>query len=441
MRRSVLVSLLVFLALLVTTLLLLRPRRPEKEPPYFSLARRVPDTLTVGVGRDTTVLAAGADGSWTVVSPVVYPADALVVEGMLKRLFPLEVLRTFPLPPEKLDTYGIRLPRGWIRAGYRGGDPPDTLLLGGFSPDGRFAYVRAGSRDEVALVEDRTLETYFLKRTLELRDTRLLPFPESRAMRLRLLGPGDEVRMDAVRGDLGWVFQVPYSGPADDEKMGEYLKSIGHMHIQGFPPEVDERQAGLEAPRAGIRIDLDTGATAGFDLGGEVPGTDGIYARRLSRTEIVEVSDRYLSILRFDSNRLRPLHPVPFGLAVVGEVTVETAGRSWTVGVASPSPGEGAARAVLGRWVTLEAKEVEQATPARLRDRGLRPPLGRLVWTSGSDTLAVVEVGRKTGDLRGLYVPEGAWGLPHQLFLAPEVVVASLWESTLAGSGAQEKPR
>jgi hypothetical protein len=132
---------------------------------------------------------------------------------------------------------------------------------------------------------------------------------------------------------------------------------------------------------------------------------------------------------------------VPFGLAVVGEVTVEAEGRSWTVAVASPSPGEEAARAVLGRWVTLEAKEVEEATPGSLRDRGLRPPLGRLVWTSGPDTLAVVEVGRKTGNLRGLYVPEGAWGLPHQLFLAPEVVVASLWESTLAGSGPQEKPR
>jgi len=433
-RRSLIVSVGVFGLLLAVTLLVLRRSSPEKEPPFFELARRVPDTLTVAARGDTTVLVPEANGSWRLIRPVVYPADALLVDSMLKRMTPLEVLRTFPLTSNKMDTYGVRLPRGWIRAAYRGGTPPDTLTIGGFTPDGHFGYVRPDSRDVVGLMDERELEPYFLKTTLELRDTRLIPFAESRAVAVRLLGPGGRVRVELEKREDGtWAFDLPYPGPVDGEKMREYLKSISHMHIRDFLPEGEEGrvQAGLDTPRAGIRVLVAPGETRGFDVGNEVPGSDEVYARTLSRPEIVRVSDRYLALLRSDATNLRSMHPIPFGLAVVGEVTIRGGGRERTVPV-GPGAADRQAMGVLGRWVTLEAKTVDRATPQALRAGGLSPPAGELVWTSGPDTLARLEVGRGMGDLRSLYVEGGDWARPDEILRVPEIVVAPLWDATLA---------
>jgi hypothetical protein len=434
-RRSLLGALVVFAGLLAVTLLVLRREDPGEAPPFFQLARRVPDTLTVVSGRDTTVLVPDTGGSWTLVYPVVYPADGLVVDAMLKRQAPLEVLRTFPLPPEKMDTYGMRFPRGSIRAAYRDGRTPDTLVIGGFTPDAAFGYVRPGSRDEVGLLEDRILDPYLLKETIELRDTRLIPFPESRAVAVRLLGPAEEVRLDLRREENGeWVFVRPFPGPADGEKMREYLKSISHMHIREFVPNrgPDLARYGLDRPRAAIRVLVAPGETVGFDMGEDVPGTDQIYAKSLSRPEIVEVSDKYLPILLSDGVRLRAGNPIPFGLSVVDEVEIH--GKAgWGSVPVSPPEGTvpGRTRTILGRWVTLEARTVEEATPASMRARGLRPPAGELLWTSGPDTLARLEVGKKKGDLRALHVGSGVWARPHEIFLVPEAVIDPLWSATL----------
>jgi hypothetical protein len=435
MKRSLLAALVVFAGLLVVTLLVLRREEPAGEPPFFQLERRVPDTLTVVTGRDTTVLVPGTGGTWMLIHPVVYPADGLVVAAMLKRLYPLEVLRTFPLPPEKMDTYGMRFPRGVIRAAYRDGRTPDTLVIGGFTPDADFGYVRPGSREVVGLLEDRVLDPYFLKETIELRDTRLIPFPESRAVAVRLLGPDEEVRVELRREENGgWTFLRPFPGPVDGEKMMEYLKSISHMHIREFvpDPEADVARYGLDPPRAAIRVLVAPGETVGFGVGADVPGTDQIYAKSLSRPEIVEVSNKYLPILLSDGVRLRSANPIPFGLSVVDDVEIQGEGGRGSVPV-PPQKGSapGRTRTILGRWVTLEARTVKEATPAALREWGLRPPAGELIWTSGPDTLARLEVGERGGELRALYVGSGQWARPHEIFLVPEAVIDPLWSASL----------
>ena len=56
MQRSVWLSGTVFLLLLLLTWWALRQRETEKPPPYFSLQRRIPDTLTVTHLGDTTTV-------------------------------------------------------------------------------------------------------------------------------------------------------------------------------------------------------------------------------------------------------------------------------------------------------------------------------------------------------------------------------------------------
>ena len=98
-RRSLLGSAALFLVLAVAAWWVLRGEAPEEPERFFGLARMTPDTLTVVVPPDSTVLVPGGEGGWRLLHPVRDDADPLVVEALLKRLRDLPVDRRFPLTP------------------------------------------------------------------------------------------------------------------------------------------------------------------------------------------------------------------------------------------------------------------------------------------------------------------------------------------------------
>jgi hypothetical protein len=430
-RKSLLAAGIVFAGLLVLTWWVRRPPVRTEPRPYFTLKARTPDTVMVAYGPDTTVLVPGGETGWQVVAPGDYPADGLLIEAILNRLRELEVKAVYPMTREKLDSYGLRHPRGTIRAAYADGREPDTLILGGFTPDGAFDYVRAGSGSDVALVESRITRSYFLKATRELRETRLLPFRETQARRFELLGPEGAVRAAVEKDDAGrWRVTAPHPGPADAGESGEYLTSLNHMHIRDFVPgnTAAWAVAGLEHPALGVSVTTDDGSRYGAYLGGA--GPDGtVYARGPVDPQVFLVPDTYVAVLERSADTFRRTAAVTFGLNQVDSVRVSAGGKDLVVDLGPPAGDEppSATRDVLGNWLLLRAEGFEPAGDGRLERRGLSPPAGRLVWRGGPDTLAVVDVGVARDGRLPVRVVHGPEKRPEEILLFSSDRAVPLW--------------
>lgn len=439
-RRPLWTSGVAFLALLAVTWVLLKEKPTAKEEPFFALKRRTPDTLQVTYAGDTTVVAARGEGEWQVISPVDYPADPLVISSMITRLADLQVGQVFPLTPEKMDTYGMRHPRAVIRAAYRDGPSPDTLSIGAFSLGGAYDYVRAGSVKEVALLESRVADGYLLKNTMDIRDTRLMPFYATRAQRLELYEKGQGLVAAMSENDGSWRITAPYPGPADAKEIGEYLNSVSHMHIQEFVREGPGPLApfGLDAPVVEARVVTREGDEYVLRLGDHMAGVDRIYAITAARPHVMAVSDKYLPVLQKSADAFRLRAPVTFGLDDVDSLQVRGSqgNRTFVPGGEGPVDEAQNLETVLGNWIKLRADEFAAASRARLRSSGLMPPQGTLIWWGGGDTLAVMDMGRTEGELFPIRVSGGERARPDEILLLPEPTAIPLWDYLRRTAGA-----
>jgi hypothetical protein len=359
------------------------------------------------------------------------------VNALLKRLelLPVEA-RRFPLTPGKMDTYGMRFPRAMVRASYRGGLPPDTLLVGAFTPSGDFDYVRAGSGGEVALLESRQTRAYLLKSTLELRDTVLLPFADFRAAKVWWIGSDGTVRAEVMRDEDGaWRVKRPFPGPVDPQRFREYLLSLNHMHIEHFGPEGGWLPAayGLAPPAVAVTVATADGDTIRAALGDRVPGDpDLCYASSSGRTHLLEVPMKYREVLLGSVDPLRERAPFGFGLDRVDSVRVECRDGSVTIAPADGAAVNRVGREALSKWVQLRAEAFEAADAGALSRGGFARAEGRLVWFGAGDTLATVDVGGVREGFRALRVSGGRAARPDEVLLLSTRGVEPLWAALCA---------
>jgi hypothetical protein len=419
----------VLLALLAFWLL---GRQPAPPPgPFFALKQRLPDTLVVMAAHDTTTIVPGGEKGWQVVHPVHYPADQVLVNAIVRQLAGLEVDRRFPLTRQKMDTYGMRFPQGVIRAAYRDGRAADTLVIGSFTFDDKYEYVRNGSHPEVGLLTVHTTRGFLLKGTTELRDTELLPFLESRVSSFSTLGEtGDTVVTLERKAPGGWRILRPYPGPTAEPKVREYLESLSHMHVGSFIREGEGgplEAYGLVRPRAGVRVRLEGGNLLGLDLGIAIPNTDLLYARTLARPQVFGVSDKYLPVLEWSADRFRRTAVVDFGLNDATGVTIEDAGWTGTFTISDSSSRE--VKDLLGNWILIEAHRFAPATPAALREAGFERSARAMIWRKGDTVLARIELGEETGEEVALYVPEGKAARPTEILFSPRDAVVPIFNA------------
>ena len=436
--RTLALSALCFVLLAVVAWWLLGRDTLPVTDTFFALKKRVPDSLTVISNAETTVVVPSGESGWELVRPVRYPADGVLVNAMVHQLTELAVERRFPLTPQKMDSYGMRFPQGVLRAAYDDGRTPDTLVIGGFTFDDVYTYVRNGSRPDVGLVATRTVRAFLLKRTEEIRDTQLLPFLENRVVRLATVGQGaDTILVVERQPDRSWRLSHPYPGPGDGKKIGEYLESLSHMHVDAFLREGEGPldPYGLGRPKAGVRVLLDDGRTLGMDLGDPVPGRDLLYAHTLARPHVFGVSQKYLPVLEWNPDRLRRPAVVDFGLRDVTKVTVGESGRFKSLSLADSLPRP--VVDVLGNWLLLEARRFEPASPVGLREGfgDMGASMRTLTWSHGDTLLAEVRLGRPSDRDTPLFVPLGKSARPAEILYAPRDMVEPLFRALAEAAG------
>jgi hypothetical protein len=375
--------------------------------------------LTTNDGREAKL--ARREGSWRVVEPVDFPADAATADGMAGALATLasEAVLEDPQPPE---VYGLGEGARVVRFGVGGAER--VLRIGKKTPLGANSYAATG--DDPAVYTVATFKTTAFDKPLDdLRERRPMRFERDDVARIEAEWVGGRVVLEK-QGEA-WKLVEPLADDADEDTVETLLADLAFLRAAGFvdePPPPAE--VGLERPE--YRVVLSgTGAGAPPLAELAIGGVIEIHARAGKAAEPVlyKIPEdrfqklpkkveafRFKQLSRFvasDAQRFELIFHDPEAAAggASGAITV-TGTRSDAGWETSPEPmAAGMAARLVAELARLDAAEIaaEEAGPEELAGLGLAPPRATLrvhgpapEGGGAAPLLAEVQFGVQSGD-------------------------------------------
>ena len=255
--------------------------------------------LTVGTNQ---LRAVRGEGSWQLTAPIVYPAQAAVVDALLQQCARIESTRFIPATEvgDQLSAFGLQPPRAVLRIEQNG--QSFELRLGAPAHGGNRLYIQLSGQAGLHVVHDRLLE--LLPRSLDdWRDARLLAFGARTVNRIAVRsGPR---LFEAVRDSTNQLWRITSPPPAkraDSDRLNLLLQQLQQWPVARFvtdDPKADLEPFGLAAPEAELTLAHGTNALLSVQFGkSPTNATDQAFARRLTHTNIVAVPRQWLDLLR-----------------------------------------------------------------------------------------------------------------------------------------------
>lgn len=376
--------------------------------------------LVTSDGREAKL--ARRDGTWRVVEPVDFPADAANADGMAGALATLasEAVIEDPQPPA---VYGLGEDARVVRFGVGGAER--ELRIGKKTPLGANSYAATGGSDDAAVYTVATFKTSAFDKPLDdLRERRPLRFERGDVARIEAEWTGGRVVVEK-QGDA-WKLVEPLADDADEGTVETLLSDLAFLRAAGFvdePPPAAE--VGLDTPE--YRVVL-SGAGEGAPLGAlAIGGVIEINARagKAAEDALYKIpEDRFQKLpkkveaFRFkqlssfvasDAERFELVFHDPEAAAggASGAVTI-TGTRTDAGWETEPEPmAAGVAARLVAELARLDAAEIaaEEVGPDELAGLGLAPPratlrvYGRAPEGGGTaPLLADVQLGVQSGD-------------------------------------------
>jgi hypothetical protein len=365
------------------------------------------------------------DEKWIVAKPAEKPADTLIVEGILEKLFQLRAKRIAAYPAKDLKPFGLENPAATVT--IRLGDPqskPSQRVLkigqplkneGGASGD-RFAQV--DSTDKVFVLSE-DLAKRLLAPALEFRDHNLASFSTADKVVLER-GPR---KATFAKQDGIWRMTEPVKTDAEDAELEELLRSLVRLRADELVADkpADLKPYGLSPPLARWRfysgdkevLDLLIGTAEA----GKKEQKDSRHYAKLAAGDLVFLLKPQTTAKALAEYRGRKVWDRPLDAAQVGKVTFAYASgpfalkkddNSWSVSGKSEVKVD--AKAVSDTLDALAGLKVERYVAdqgADLALYGLKTPnlAVEIETLSGKH---VLHIGRPEGETKRYYarVPE-----------------------------------
>jgi hypothetical protein len=447
--RAIVVLLVLLVAALAWLLWFDEPGQGSQgEAPVGSLLSYAPErirAIEIAYRSGETLLERAEDGAWWVSRPVAREADPGKVDGLLRALSEVGVMRVVTDDPgSDLDAFGLATAQGRLVLFTEADTPARRFELGGVSPVGGERYLRddAGA---VLLVESSIAQILgrvpgsFIER-------RFVPVEAGEVSGITVRGPASALRLELREGE--WWLTDPVEDLADGGIAADLIQALTELRAVKLldAEEIDLARGAFDAPVTLI-VDAGRGDEAtGVEIGAPA-GPDRRFARRPGDATFWGiVKETQVRLLAREADDLRERRLAPFSRPDVTEVRIETAegvltltrggGQTWNAAdgeeVAADLPGE-SVEAFLDRLRWLRAREfgalggkpgvplleivvsgetaelgrltLEQLTEARdpsatvaLRARSSWRP--GFVFTVGAEFLDAVP--RRVDDLRGL---------------------------------------
>lgn len=289
--RSVLV-ILVILAVAVGAYLFLEDRSEQKVE-QERIASRLFD-LTDPVSVDYVEIA-GKDlakpiqikrhqdkHQWDISQPIVSVADNLSVERLINTL--VEAVSQQRLEGKQdLASFGLD-PAAYTITLKTKDNKSYTVLVGGESPTGDFAYLAPGDKSQVWLVK-REVRPGLTQTLYDLRDKSALDFVASQVQRLELTYPGQKYPLVLTRTAKSpkEAWQLAGDRKADPEAVTDLLYQISGLRVEEFKDDkAPDEKMGLNPPQARYHLVLEDGTQKGLLIGGPGDDPNKLYAVRES---------------------------------------------------------------------------------------------------------------------------------------------------------------
>lgn len=380
------------LALLAFILLVERRWQPERQLGP-SLARLLPDLspdavtrLQVRRGRQFVHLER-AGKSWKMVTPVVYPAQPVLVDNLIQALGRLTRLN--PIVSTDLAPFGLEEPQAIIVV-HQGRERLE-VQIGNATPVGNQVYVRAVGVPGIYAVDASILDMA-PSNVNEWRSKALLTSEVAQSFdRLEVRSPtrGLGFVLSYNPTNKTWRLSRPMAARADRVKVEQLLLACLQARVEQFvtdDPKTDLEPLGLQPPQLELALGQDTNDLVSVTFGNSPSNQPAmVYARRLSHSNIVLVSKELVEKLAIPFTELRDRHLFSFvpelvtQIELLGEENITIRRQTnglWRVTEPDEFPADGMlVMELLGDLFAMQVSQFEKDIVTDFSPYGLAQPL------------------------------------------------------------------
>lgn len=240
-----------------------------------------------------------ASGGWRLESPVSYPAEDFLVEGMIRALTFSRRERRFPLEGKAETEFGFDSPDIKLSLETTGSPHERTFLVGSTSPVGTGVYARLEDENEYFLIPAE-LKSSFERSLYSLRQKKVFRLEWDQLMWIQVRMGKTQFRIE--KAGEKWRWGIPRGEGENEisvEKVSELIYPFQALYIKDFLDKADPRKAefGLGTSSAFLAAGVKGGRMEKLVLGAEVPEKEARYVFRDREDLVLLVSERNLKMI------------------------------------------------------------------------------------------------------------------------------------------------
>lgn len=226
-----------------------------------------------------TVISFERDGKdqWQITSPILFPAESLVVDGLVALLKLTPRIRSLDFSGLAAHDYGFDEPRLKICVALSN-QKDKCLLIGNDSAIGKAAYAKWDSEDIYFLVEPIFLQS-FDKTLYAVLKKQIFSFSEDEITSIHFETNKKEMNLFHENGH--WVRQKPAESMMSRQAMENILTELGNLYIKEFLSEEETASLKIkwDRPVRKIQISFRDGSQQTLLQGKAASGKAAYYAR------------------------------------------------------------------------------------------------------------------------------------------------------------------
>jgi hypothetical protein len=232
------------------------------------------------------------EGGWLIIiGSNKYKADEEVISTIIDSLSNMTTEKIISEDSANLTGFGLDTPRVEIVA--KTPTKEHRLVVGGESPVGAGAYIRAGSENRVLLVERNFILGFLDKELNDFRDRQIISLDAEKITGMRFKSGGVSFEVERQNGE--WVGKgILEYVKIDQGKIEGIMRTFSDLRINGFENDEPENLAlyGLDTPSAEVEL-MENGQSVGILFGNKKE--DGAYYAKLSSEDAVYSVSEFIS--------------------------------------------------------------------------------------------------------------------------------------------------
>jgi len=304
---------------------------PEPAPRLLAIRAAEVTNVQLRITNRLVVKVEKTNDDWNVTVPLFYPAHTERIEGLLATLESLNSQKRLTVAEVAADRrtvaeFGLDVPQATVTLQHRG--QRTEILFGSKTPLGDQVYIQLLASPVIYVVSGDLLDR-LPRSAYDWRDDSLLALRgplAARIDRLEVRAPGRGFAVQFDPTNKVYLLSKPTPARANGAKVEAFLRKVGAARVARFEtdaPLVELEPYGLQPPTAELFLGQGTNDLLVVQFGKSPTNDPGLlYARRLSHTNIVLVSQSLLNTLQTPYTELRDRHLFTFAPVAVDMIEV-----------------------------------------------------------------------------------------------------------------------